>query len=346
MKVRYLLLALLLPLYTCAVNAAWKCNDTYLSATPASCKTAGTQETPEAFLQAYVAAEVAANTNPNKQWKAKACSTTSASTAICNFDLILYTTNVVSNSVGLQKEAAVCPETLESRGPDSAAVKSGDKYYVAWSIGSITNDICHSACSYLASSATTSTCYLTSGSTTSGFCNYVVGLNTQRPACVAEYGYSAPKVGDPLTPSTNPGDGSDGGSDGGSGGNDGGTGGNGSGGNGDGTFDGELSFSSPGALDAQSVIGKESNAAAYDALITGMQADLNESDIGTAVNEFTQKMSSMSTVSTCPTSTVQILGTTIVLDVHCILFNSISPTLNIVFLACWSLLALRVFLSA
>lgn len=317
-----------------------------MSATPQECAAAGTQSSPETFITAYTKAADQYKTNASRiNYKPGACSSLGATAASCSYSWTFYG-SAMSNTVSIQKEDEInCPDTVEVRGPDAAAIKSGDKYYVAWQASSVSSDICHNSCSYLGSSASGSTCYLAPGSTSTGFCNFVVGLNSASPSCGAESGYTSPAVGDPLTPVVDPGDGGDGGTDPDPG--DGGNPGDGNnGGDGDSGFDGELSFTPPGSLNGDSVLDSEVNAVHYQAFVHGMQVDLNQSGFGVAMEEFQQKISSANSGGTCPTADIAILGTIISFDAHCALFAGISPILSAVFLAAWSLLALRVFLSA
>lgn len=345
MRILCLLPLLLLAAFSSSASAGWKCSNSTAASYASDCSAAGIQDTPEALVVAFVNSVIATNTNVNrKDHKAGACTIIGTTNANCAYSYTSFG-NVINNSIGAVKEAVVCPETIEVRGPDAAAIKSGDKYYVAWQASSVTADICHNSCSYMGSSAYGSSCYLSPGSTSTGFCNFFVGINSESSSCSVEAGYTAPTVGDPLTPSTDPGDGGDGGSDGGDG--DGGdTGGGDNGGDGDSGFDGELSFSNPGSLNADSVLDSEVNAVHYQAFVHGMQVDLNHSGLGIAMQEFQQKISSANSGGTCPTADIAILGTIITFDAHCILFAEISPLLSAVLLAAWSLLALRVFLSA
>ncbi|WNF58473.1 hypothetical protein [Pseudomonas sp. SG20052] len=349
MKFLYVLPLLFLALFSSSAFAGWKCNTTTTAGFPSQCSRASVKDSPETLITAFVDAVVALNTNVNrKDYKAGVCTMNGSENAICGYSYTSFGT-VTNNSIGAIKEAVVCPGTIEVRGPDSPLIKSSTdgKYYVSWRTESVESDICHNSCSYLASSAqsTGSSCYRSSGSTSSGFCNFFVGLNSPSPSCSAEAGYTAPAVGDPLNPSTDPGDGGDDGTD-----PDPGDGGNpgdgGDGGDGDSGFDGELSFSNPGSLKADSVLDSEVNAVHYQAFVHGMQVDLNHSGFGVAMEEFQQKISASNSGGTCPTADIAILGTIITFDAHCVLFAEISPILSAVFLAAWCLVALRVFLSA
>lgn len=327
--------------------SAWKCETSTASSYAEQCARAGSQESPEALISAFVSAVSALNTNANRtNYKAGACTPNGTTRAICAYSWTAFGTQF-DNSMTAMKEADACPGTLEVKGPNSGVTKSGESYYVLWSATSVTSgpDICHNSCSYLASSASGSTCYLSPGSTSSGFCNYVVGLNSASPSCGAESGYTAPSTGDPLTPNTDPGDGGSDGSDGGSG--DGGnTGGGDGGGSGDSGFDGELSFSAPGSLDTDDVIDSERNAAHYEAFVVGMEADFNESGIGKALTEFRSRIGVAGQQGICPAAQISLLGTLVTFDAHCDLFSGISPILTVVFMAAWSLMAIRIFLSA
>lgn len=346
MKFLYLLPLPFLFAFSSGASADYNCTATYNSATSKECADAAGASSPEAFITAYTAAADKYKTSAGRiNYTAGSCSVLSGTTYSCDYSWTFYG-KPFNNSVSIVGEAAPkCPDTVEVRGPDSSVTKSGDRYYVTWSVRSVTSDICHNSCSYLASSASGSTCYLSPGSTSTGFCNYVVGLNSSSPSCGAESGYTSPSTGDPLTPNTDPGDGDDDGSDGGSG--DGGnTGGGDSGGDGGSSFDGELSFSSPGPLDPDAVLDSELNSVHYKSFVIGMQADFNESEFGKALIDFQAKTATGASGGMCPEASIPILGTSVSFDSHCALFASISPILTAVFIAAWSLLAMRVFLSA
>ncbi|MDH0734123.1 hypothetical protein N5F23_26490 [Pseudomonas sichuanensis] len=326
--------------------SAWSCNQSYVNSYPNECQAGAGSATPEAFIEAAMVAARTANTSSKSNYAVVGCSATAVSTLYnCEYSYINYGKVF---KIGLMIEgatAASCPETLESRGSNSSVTKTGDKYYVTWSVRSVDSDICHNSCSYLAESAAVSNCYLVAGSTDTGFCNYVVGLNSASPSCASEAGYTAPGTGDSLTSNVDPGDGGGDGSDGGAG--DGGnTGGGNGGGSGDSGFDGELSFSAPGALDTDGVVNSELNAAHYKTFVVGMEADFNDSGIGKALTNFSNKISGAGQQGSCPTAQIQLLGTVVAFDAHCDLFSGISPILAVVFMAAWSLLAVRIFLSA
>ena len=346
MKAIYLLPLLFLAVFSSKASAGWKCGNAHLSNTPKECAASGTQPSPESFIVEYTKAADQYKTNATRvNYTPGSCSLLSDAVASCSFSYSFYG-NVISNTVGIIKEAELnCPETVESRGPNSPIIKSSGKSFVSWKEDSVTSDICHNSCSYLASSVTSTNCYFASGSTSTGFCNFVVGLNTSNPSCGADSGYTSPAVGDPLNPVVDPGDGGDDGTppNPGDGGN---TGGDNNGGNGDSGFDGELSFTNPGQLNADAVLDSEVNAIHYKAFVHGMQVDLNDSGFGQAMTEFKENIASANSGGICPTADIAILGTIVSFDAHCALFASISPVLSAVFLAAWSLLALRVFLSA
>lgn len=346
MKAIYLLPLLFLAVFSSKASAGWKCSQSYMSATPKECASAGTKSSPESFITAYSKAADQFKTNANRvNYQAGVCSILSDTAASCSYSWTFYGT-AMSNTVSIAKEAELnCPDTVESRGPNSPIIKSAGKSFVSWKEDSVTSDICHDSCSYLASSVTSTNCYFASGSTSTGFCNFVVGLNTSSPSCGADSGYTSPAVGDPLNPVVDPGDGGDDGTppDPGDGGN---TGGDNNGGNGDSGFDGELSFTNPGQLSADAVLDSEVNAVHYKAFVHSMQVDLNNSGFGQAMTEFKENIASANSGGVCPTADIAILGAIVSFDAHCALFASISPVLSTVFLAAWCLLALRVFLSA
>ncbi|WP_157721326.1 hypothetical protein [Pseudomonas yamanorum] len=345
MKAIYLLPFLFLAAFSSSASAGWKCSGSTATSYANDCATAGVQKTPEALVSAFVSSVISSNTNVNrKDYKAGACTLIGSTNANCAFSYTSFG-NVINNSIGTVKEAAVCPPTVEARGPNASTSKTGDKYFVIWSVRTVTSDICHNSCSYLASSAKGGTCYLAPGLTDTGFCNFSVDLNSASPSCGAEAGYTAPSVGDPLTPSIDPGDGGGDGSNPG-GGDDGGDGNGGNGGDGDSGFDGELSFSNPGSLNADAVIDNGVNSVHYGVFVRGMEVDLNESGFGQAMTEFKENIAAAGSGGQCPTADVAILGTIVSFDAHCVLFAEISPLLSAVFLAAWSLIALRVFLSA
>lgn len=327
--------------------SSWSCSQAYVSSYPNECQAGAGSATPEAFIEAAMVAARAANTSSRAtDYAVVGCSATAvASMYSCKYSYKYFGSLF---EIGINIEGATeasCPETLESRGSNSSVTKTGDKYYVTWSVRSVDSDICHNSCSYLAESAAVSNCYLVAGSTDTGFCNYVVGLNSASPSCASEAGYTAPGTGDSLTPNVDPGDGGSDGSNGGAG--DGGNtgGGNGSG-SGDSVFDGELSFSAPGALDTDGVVNSELNAAHYKTFVVGMEADFNDSGIGKALTNFNNKIFGAGQQGSCPTAQIQLLGTVVAFDAHCDLFSGISPILTVVFMAAWSLLAVRIFLSA
>lgn len=334
--------------YMPSAVAGWKCTSSSSAATPQACAAPGTASTPEAFISAYVDYLRSTNTDSNKDnYKAKTCSPLGSSTTYtCDYSYVFLGTREMSNMIFVE-QVADCPQTLESRGSFAAVSKTGQKYNVLWSTRSVTDDICHNSCSYLASSATVSNCYLVTGSTDTGFCNYVVGLDSASPTCNVESTYSAPGTGDSLDVDET-GDGEGGGSDGGLGeGGDTGDGESGGGDSGDGSvFVRDIAFVNPGQIDANSIVAKEDNAIGYQRFVLKMDTDFNESGFGKALQSFNTKVSSSAQQGICPTADIAVFGTIVVLDSHCALISSYSSILSTVFLACWSLLAVRIFLSA
>lgn len=151
MKRLYLFPLLLFGAFTPPAFAGWKCSNAEAASEPQYCAAAGTQATPEQFASAYVDAVRQAQSSAYKtNFKVDSCSFLADTLASCGYSWTSYG-SPMSNSVSAQKEAVSCPDTVEVRGPNAAAIKSGDKYYVAWSVSSVTADVCHNSCSYLAS---------------------------------------------------------------------------------------------------------------------------------------------------------------------------------------------------
>jgi len=318
-------------IFSSSASAGWVCSSTSLY--PTQCAAAANSPTAEQFAIVYVAAFD--DSGLYKNYTPGACIADTPTRKICTYTYTHGGTPKSATFSVIGSNTITCADTLESRGPDSSAIKSADKYYISWSVSSVTQDICHNSCSYLASSATVSTCYLNTGSTSSGFCNYVVGLDSSNSACTGEVGYQQPSVGDSLNVTTPPDPGGDPGGDGG--GNDGGTGG--------GVDDGsELGFTSPGQLDTKRFT-NEGNAAKYNGFVSGMSSKYVQSTFGQSVEGFTRSINSAGG-GTCPFAYITIFSTPIFFDSHCTLFESIAPILSAVFLAAWSLLAFRIFMSA
>lgn len=336
--------------------AGWSCDATFLKVTPEQCEAAGSQSTPEAFASTYLKAQE--KKYPDRvPYTLDAC-IASGDDYSCRYSFYIGTSKLNGTVMVMQDSPSVsCPETLESRGDDSSVVKIGDKYNVVWSVRQVTDDICHSSCSYLASSASVSTCYRVAGSSDTGFCNFVVGLNSASPSCTSESGYKAPATGDSLSPGTGTGGGGDDGGDGGTGGDggsggDGGTGGSGGDGDGDESdgsgFDGELDFDDPGKLDAKEVFEDEKNKSSYGSFVIQLEASYNESEFGRSVNQLKQTLLTTGTGAACPTPVVQLYFTTFTIDSHCQIYNNsdLASIFTTVFMAAWALLALRIVLSA
>lgn len=310
-------------------SAGWVCSSTSLY--PTQCAAAADSPTAEQFAVVYLAAFD--DSGLYKNYVPGACITDAPTRKTCAYTYTHGGTPKSATFSIIGSNTVVCEDTLESRGPDSTAVKSVDKYYISWSVSSVTQDICHNSCSYMASSATVSTCYFNTGSTSSGFCNYVVGLDSSNSACTGEVGYQQPAVGDSLTVTTPPDPGGD------PGGDDGGTGG------GSGVGDGsELGFTSPGQLDTERFT-KDSNAIKYNTFVSEMNGKYIHSTFGQSVEGFKRSINSVGG-GTCPFAYVTIFYTPVFFDSHCALFESIAPILSAVFLAAWSFLAFRIFMSA
>lgn len=318
-------------IFSSNASAGWACTSTSLY--PAQCAAAANSPTAEQFAVVYLAAFDTSGLYKN--YSPGTCIVDTSTRKTCAYTYTHGGTLKNASFSVTGSNTVICDETLESRGPDSSAIKSANKYYISWSVSSITQDICHKSCSYLSSSATVSTCYLNTGSTSSGFCNYVVGLNTSNSACTSEVGYQAPSVGDSLNVTTPPDPG----------GNPGGGGDEGNGGTGGGSGDGsELGFTSPGQLDTKRFT-SEGNATKYNGFVSGMSSKFVQSTFGQSVEGFKRAVNSAGG-GTCPIAYITILFAPIFFDSHCTLFESIAPILSAVFLAAWSLLAFRIFMSA
>ncbi|GHS81670.1 hypothetical protein PAGU2196_25040 [Pseudomonas sp. PAGU 2196] len=353
MKLMRIMAIALLALYLSpSAYAGWKCDDMYSETfNPDECSDVGTRETPEAFIAAFAESLEAHNTNANRtDWKPGAC-TVYADTANCSYTWIIFNTATQTNTVSLIKEQtqSSCAETIELSSADKAVTKSSSGNFVQWTVREVPTEICHDSCSYLGESAAKSDCAFVKGSTDTGFCNYFVGLNTANPTCTSDSGYSAPRTGDPLN--GKPGTGGDGGSDGGDDGDDGSnTGGGNTGGDDDSgsDFDGELSFESPGELDADSILEDEQNPLAAETFVNHMQTSFADSQFGQAVADFNMNIISNIGNGTCPQPVVDVGFAIVRFESHCELLNSsnVVGILSIVFLAGWSLLAVRIVLSA
>jgi len=335
-----------------SANAGWTCGEPYPTTNPKECSAAGSQQTPEAFAEAYVKA-MEKNKPDRAPFKVEKCDENGADYS-CQYSFYIGTSKL-NNFVTVKNDGATkCPETLESRGANSSVTKNGDKYYVVWTVRQATS-ICHNSCSYMGESAAISNCYLVRGSTDTGFCNYFVGLNAADPSCSSEIGYTAPEKGDALTPGSGSdsgvgdGDGSGSGSDGGNGGH-GGNGGNGggSGESDDPGFDGELDFDSPGDLDTDAIFDREQNALHHESYVIGLETTWNDSELGQSLLQLQESLRNMTNTTTCPTFTAQTYLGVINFDTHCEIYNNsdVAGILTAVFLLVWSLLAIRIVLSA
>lgn len=339
-------------LFVPAANAGWSCGEPYPTTNPDECSAAGSQQTPEAFAQAYIKAME--KKQPSRApFTVEKCEK-SGNDYSCQYSFMIGSSKL-TNTVSAKNDSPVqCPETLESRGKNSSVTKNGDKYYVVWTVRQAT-DICHNSCSYMGESAAISNCYLVRGSTDTGFCNYFVGLNAADPSCSAETGYTAPEKGDALTSGSgsggggNDGDDSGSGSDGGNGGH-GGNGGNGgsSGESDDSGFDGELDFDSPGDLDTDAIFDREQNALHHESYVIGLETTWNDSELGQAFNQLQDTLRTTTSSATCPTYTTQTYLGTFTIDAHCELYNNsdVAGILATVFMCVWSLFAIRIVLSA
>ena len=89
-------------------------------------------------------------------------------------------------------------EPFPAKGNDAPVISSGGRNYVADG-GPPT--ACYEQCQYKSESGRSTSCYLVKGSTTQGFCNYI--LQGSGETCSAD-SYQFSTTGDPLNPSTEP----------------------------------------------------------------------------------------------------------------------------------------------
>lgn len=337
-----------------SANAGWSCGEPYPTTNPDECSAAGSQQTPEAFAQAFIKA-MEKKQPTRAPFTVEKCEK-SGNDYSCQYSFMIGSSKL-TNTVSAKNDNPVqCPETLESRGANSSVTKNGDKYFVVWTVRQATN-ICHNSCSYMGESAAISNCYLVRGSTDTGFCNYFVGLNSADPSCNAEYGYTAPEKGDALSSGSGTGGsgtGSDGDGDGsgdnsGTGGH-GGNGGNGgsSGESGGSDFDGELDFDSPGELDTDAIFEREQNALDHESYVIGLETTWNDSELGQAFNRLKETLLTTTSNAACPIYSTQTYLGTFVIDAHCELYShsDVAGILATVFMCVWSLFAIRIVLSA
>lgn len=87
-----------------------------------------------------------------------------------------------------------CPvgDLFPARGPDSPVINSGGRNYVATGEPPTA---CYNQCRYVSDNGRAASCYLVPGSTTTGFCNYV--LRSTGENCAAD-DYRLSESGDPL----------------------------------------------------------------------------------------------------------------------------------------------------
>lgn len=329
---------LLLIAFSSNASAGWVCASTTLY--PTQCAAAANSPTAEQFAVVYLAAFD--DSGLYKNYVPGQCIVDYGDRKTCSYTYTHGGNPKSSTFSVIGSDTISCDETLETRGPDSTAIKSGDKYYISWSVSSVTKNICHNSCSYLASSAVVSNCYLNTGSTTSGFCNYFVGVDSSNSSCSVESGYNKPTIGDSLTITTPPPI---------EGGGDGDGDGEGEGeGDGDGVSNvivdgGELSFETPTELDTEKYLNEQEGTKRSREFVNKLKSQLDTSQFGISLNDFQQKAESMGS-GTCPVASLNMFQTTVVFDSHCTLFLQIIPLLSAVFLAAWSILSIRIVLSA
>lgn len=91
-------------------------------------------------------------------------------------------------------------EPFPAKGPDAPVVSSGGRSYVA---DGGAPSVCYQQCQYASETGRSTSCYLVKGSTTQGFCNYI--LNGTGEGCSAD-SYQFSTTGDQLNPPTDPAD--------------------------------------------------------------------------------------------------------------------------------------------
>lgn len=339
----------------------FQCNASSQTASlSAACSYAKGSSSPEAFISKLVS-YVSQNrpSDDYSNYTAKSCTAAGSDFYMCGYSFT-YLGNVNNFTVFVESiKTADCPETIENRGPNSTAVKSADnKYYVIWQASSVTSDICHNSCSYSASSVAVSKCYLATGSTTTGFCNYFVALDTESPSCSGESGYLIPVTGDPLNPSGSdgdegsdedpdpgdPGDNSDPSDGGDTDPSPGGEGGSGNSGGSSGGTATDIVFSNPGSLEIDALIKEGVGEARYTNLPLALSIGYNASNFGAAVNQLQDEIALNAQSATCPTPSMNLFGTDFVIDAHCTFLELILPDISAVFMAGWVIAGILIVL--
>lgn len=317
-------------------------------------------------------------------------------------DGTLGTEQRASSPVRRYGEASVCtvsnsPAAIVSRGPYGPVItsQSGEKYILSPS----PETVCSGTCMYeKPAQSNTKNCFLKSGETDTGFCNYAFTLTTDEngegTACSAstlipeetgdQFNANEPAQDhcqvDPTDDGCSESGGGSGGDtgEGGDTGNGGDTGDTGSGGGtgdggsggGSGTGDGGSDSGSDGSDDGSgsgsgdgsgSTPGGDSAFNSPGALDLSVDNSQRELQAKQKFSEFKQQLDNTETfrsISTafsgsnshqaaaCPVGSVSLFGQNIIFDSHCDLFASIRPILSAVFIALWSLLAVRIVLSA
>ena len=239
------------------------------------------------------------------------------------------------------------PSAIVSRGPYTAVVRSDGNNYV---VGTSPASVCSNNCLYeKPETANTKDCFVLAADAQTGFCNYAFTLVTDENAdgTSCDLNNSVPyetgsslngsgSGGDEPCDKTVPGNTCDvpGGGNG--------SGGDGSGeGSGDGSGSGE-GFSTPGKPDLDPREGQRK--ARISGQYLGFYSTLQQSNTYTTISTAFQNIGDPS--ASCPVATIDILGTSITFDSHCVIFQSIAPTLSFVFMAAWALLAVLIILSA
>ena len=245
---------------------------------------------------------------------------------------------------------ASAPSAIVSRGPYSSVVRSDGNNYV---VGTSPFSVCSENCLYEKPEiSNTKDCFVLSNDPQTGFCNYAFTLvtddNADGTSCstntAVPYETGSSLNGsipgeDESCDSTVTGNTCDetGGGDG--------SGGTGGGGSGEGSGDGSGSdqgFTTPGNPDLDAREGQRK--ARISGQYQGFYSTLQQSATYTTIKTAFQNIGDPS--ASCPVATIDILGTNITFDSHCVIFESIAPTLSFVFMAAWALLAVLIILSA
>lgn len=234
---------------------------------------------------------------------------------------------------------------IVSRGPYGSVVQSDGKNYV---VAPSPSSVCSDNCLYeKPESANTKDCFLLATDAQTGFCNYGFTLVTDNAgdgsSCTVntsvpyETGTSlngtGSGTGDDECDTTVPNNTCDASGDGSGDGSD------------DGSGDGSSSndgFKTPGKPDLDPREGQRKPR--IESQYLGFSSTFQESLTYTTIKNSFQNIGDPG--AACPVATIDLFGSNITFDSHCIIFDSIAPTLSFVFMAAWALLAVFIILSA